>query len=48
MSRKILIVEDFCDLLGMVLAASGWNPILASLTNLVSGERPKAIAATGE
>jgi CheY-like chemotaxis protein len=32
MSRKILIVEDFCDLrelLGMVLVASGWNPILA-------------------
>jgi two-component system cell cycle response regulator DivK len=32
MSRKILIVEDSCDLrkmLGTVLAARGWNPILA-------------------
>jgi CheY-like chemotaxis protein len=32
MSRKILIVEDNCDLremLGSVLAAHGWNPILA-------------------
>jgi len=32
MSRKILIVEDFCDLretLGTVLTACGWNPILA-------------------
>ena len=32
MSRKILIVEDNCDLremLGSVLAARGWNPILA-------------------
>jgi CheY-like chemotaxis protein len=32
MSRKILIVEDSCDLremLGMVLTACGWNPILA-------------------
>jgi len=32
MSRKILIVEDSCELremLGTVLAARGWNPILA-------------------
>jgi len=32
MSRKILIVEDYCDLremLGTVLTACGWNPILA-------------------
>ena len=32
MSRKILIVEDSCDLremLGSVLAAYGWNPLLA-------------------
>jgi CheY-like chemotaxis protein len=32
MSRKILIVEDFCDLremLGTVLTARGWNPIFA-------------------
>jgi CheY-like chemotaxis protein len=32
MSRKILIVEDSCSLLemlGQVLAARGWNPILA-------------------
>ena len=32
MSRKVLVVEDSCDLrqmLGAVLAARGWNPILA-------------------
>ena len=32
MSRKILIVEDSCalrEMLGTVLAARGWNPILA-------------------
>ena len=32
MSRKILIVEDSCELremLGTVLAARGWNPVLA-------------------
>ncbi len=32
MSKKILIVEDFCDLrelLGTLLTAWGWNPILA-------------------
>ena len=32
MSRKILIVEDSCDLremLGSVFAAYGWNPLLA-------------------
>lgn len=37
MSRKILIVEDSCDLremLGTVLTARGWNPILAE-----SGEK---------
>lgn len=32
LSKKILVVEDSCDLrelLGMVLASRGWDPILA-------------------
>ena len=49
MSRKILIVEDSCDLremLGSVLAAYGWNPLLAesgrkALDKLAPPSHPK-------
>ena len=50
MSRKVLVVEDSCDLrqmLGAVLAARGWNPILAEsgrkALDQLEGETPSVI-----